>query len=388
MIASSVTEHAPFGSSTAERVINCPASLNLSKRSPRMPPSQAAIDGTAQHALVEHILLEGGDPKSFVGSQVADVVIDDEMATNVIIAHKSAELLLIDYDGEQLIEQRVTHTPGEVGGTGDILAISKDGERALVADHKFGYVEVRPNSYQNKFIAALALSDPSTKDAFAKVEQFKLAIIQPSFDPAHTTFDVGRDEIEQFARTIDLTITTARSPDAPLQIGEWCTYCPAKLACPAWIKRYDDLIDLKKHGEAWTSEKIVAYYEAYKALEPLGEAAKERLKHELANGRMQGKGWRLKAGRLMQKWSGSVKDTLAALRGYGMQDKDIVSVISPAQAKKLTSVDIDSIITKSTSEPSLARDSDEDKPAVPSAAFARAAQTAKGALASRRQTGK
>lgn len=385
MIASSVTEHAPFGSSTAERVINCPASLNLTKKSPRMPASQAAIDGIAQHALVEHILLEGGDPKSFVGSQVADVTIGDEMAMNVIIAHKSAEELLQDYDGEQLIEQKVVHTPGEVSGTGDILAISKDGKRALVADHKFGYVEVKPNSYQNKFIAALAISDPATKDAFANVQDFKLAIIQPSFEPAHTTFDATRDEIEQFRRTIDLTITAARSPDAPLQIGDWCAYCPAKIACPAWTKRYDDLIDLKKHGEAWSTAKIVAYYEAFKNLEPLGEAAKERLKHELANGRMQGMGWRLKPGRLMQKWSASVKDTLAALRGYGMKDSEILSVISPAQAKKLTTVDIDSIIVKSTSEPSLARDSDEDKPAVPAAAFARAAQTAKGALASRRQ---
>ena len=98
-------QHAPFGSSTAERVINCPGSVALNAKSPEQPPSEYAAKGSAQHALIEHLLLEGGEPKDFIGAVFAGVEIDDDLAGGVKIALDAAETLLEDYSGDQLVEQ-------------------------------------------------------------------------------------------------------------------------------------------------------------------------------------------------------------------------------------------------------------------------------------------
>lgn len=401
---SSVSQHATImGSSTCERVVMCPGSVKLVAASPKLPAGQAAEDGTAQHGLIEHILIEGGKPEDFIGTMMGPTQISKEMAQNVVIALESAEALMADYTGMQLIEQRVVHTPVEVFGTADILAISEDGRRALIADHKFGYVEVSPTSMQNKFIAAVGIEDfnhpggegepPSIGELLAKVETFKLAIIQPSFDPAHTTIDVTREEVRAFRKTIDLALTQARSPTAPFAIGVWCGYCPAKLLCPAWRERGKELIDAAAHPE-WAENNIAYLLDVAERTSKLIDAAKERAKFELANGRkVVGErpdgtkiGWRLKPGATQQKWTDPASAMLPELVGIGFEYADIVDIISPAKIKKdkvfksLPEEDqkwIEDAITKSTNEPSLARDSDEGAPAIPAAAFARAAQSTK-----------
>lgn len=396
MTDSSVTAHATvMGSSTAERVINCPGSVSRVARSPRQPTSEAAAKGTAQHAVIEHILINGGAPADFLGTESAGVTITEEMVENLGFALQSAELLLEPYDGYQFIEQRVTHTPELVFGTGDVVAISKDGKRALFADHKFGYVEVEPHNYQNKFIAAVGLRDDAIigydadgpyalTELLADVEEFELAIIQPAFDPAHTTRVVSREEIETFIHTIDLALTQSASPDAPLQIGKWCGYCPAKLTCEAWLERHNDLIDILKHGEAWAHKNIAAILDAGHDFLPLYEAAKERARHELDNARKV-PGWMLGTPKSRQSWNDdlSTPNILASLRGLGLGDDKIVKPITPAAAKKLVGKDpddlkaLDELITISKDAAPLVRDKDPSKaPATPAAAFARAAQTA------------
>lgn len=382
MIASSVQAHATLmGSSTCERVVKCPGSVNLIARSPLMPPSNAAIEGTAQHAMIEHLLLNGGKPSDYIDSEIAGVTITAEHATNVTLALASIDELCQNFLGDQYVELTVRRSD-EVFGTADFVAFDTDRTECLVADHKFGWVEVQADNYQGKFIASTLLVDPEFRELTRDVKTFQLAVIQPSFEPAHVTYDVSREEIEQFSQTIELAITTAKSPDAPFNIGKWCSYCPAKLVCPAWAERVNDLIDKSKHPD-WSLEGISRLLHAAKELEKLFADAKERAKHELVNGRpippVDGKpGWRLTAGRTHQEWSQPPLETLAHLRWFGLTDKQIVDVISPAQAKKLLKgvAELDEIITKSTSAPSLALDRDVDAPAIPAAAFARAAQHA------------
>ena len=90
-------QHAPFGSSTAERVMNCPGSVALNAKSPEQPPSEYAAKGSAQHALIEHLLMEGGEPEDFIGAAFVGVEIDEELASGVSTALKAAEELLADH---------------------------------------------------------------------------------------------------------------------------------------------------------------------------------------------------------------------------------------------------------------------------------------------------
>lgn len=402
-VKSSVVAHATImGSSTCERVVECPGSVRLVAVSPKLPPSQAAEDGTAQHGLVEHVLLNGVDPKDYLGTPISGVEMTREMIANVEIARNSAETLLAKYTGHQMIEQRVVHTPVEVFGTADIFAVSADRKSALIADHKFGYVEVSPSSMQNLFIAATAIEDftvsddgPPLGEVLANVETFELAIIQPSFDPAETVKTVTRDEVRAFRKRMEVALSQAKGANAPINIGSWCTYCPAKLICPAWQERGNDLIDASKHAEEWSKNNIAVLLDVYDKVGKLVAAAKDRAKFELEHGRKiegerDGKriAWKLKPGATRQAWTDPAHVMLPELVEIGFEYDDIVDIISPAALKKsplyktLPEDDqkwIEDGITKSQNEPSLARDTEPGAPALPAAAFARAAETVKHA---------
>jgi hypothetical protein len=369
-------QHAPFGSSTAERVINCPGSVALNAKSPEQPPSEYAAKGSAQHALIEHLLLEGGSPEDYVGAVFAGVEIDDELAGGVRIAFDAAEELLDAYTGDQLIEQRLVIVKDEIFGTGDVIGISEDGTRALIADHKFGYVEVSPDSMQLKFLAAALLADPECAVISKDIEEFELAIIQPAFDPPVTKSTITRAEAEVFLRTIKLAHSASKAPAADVRMGDWCKWCRAKAICPAQRQMFSDLIDVKIHPD-WSLSDLGAFLVSAKEGEKLIEHVQDRVKHELANGRSV-PFWRLKAGSTRLAWAQAATDTIAALRGLGLKGEKAIQPITPAAAKKALGELPDDLVVKTTSAPSLARDTDTADAVLPVAAFAKAAALLKG----------
>lgn len=370
-------KHAQFGSSTAERVINCPGSVSLVAQSPEGSPGDAALRGSAQHALIEHLLLEGGNPDEYVGVRFADYEIDKDMAHDVGIALIAAEELLDGYTGEQFIEKTLVIVPDEVFGTGDVVAISGDGTKALIADHKFGGVEVDADSPQLMFLAAAALADPEASGLFHDIEEFELAIIQPAFDPPVTKRTRTRAEVEVFLRTIKLAHSASQAKNAETKIGKWCKWCRAKAICPSQLQGFNDLIDATKHPK-WSGEHIAKILNQYAEVKSLIEDAQERAKTELEHGRPI-PGWALKPGSARLTWSGSDKDTIAALRGLGLKANDITKAITPAQAKKLLKADLpEDLVVKSTTAPSLVRASETESAALPVAALKRMAALAKG----------
>jgi hypothetical protein len=358
--------------------MNCPGSVALTAKSPEPPPSEYAAKGSAQHALIEHLLLEGGEPADFIGAAFSGVEIDEELADGVAVALKAADELLETYNGEQLIEQRLVIVPDEVFGTGDIVATTRDGTRALIADHKFGYMEVGADSAQLKFLAAAFLVDPAMADISKDVEEFELAIIQPAFEPAMTKTTATRAEIEVFLRSIKLAHSATKSLNAEVAMGDWCKWCRAKAICPAQKKLFADLIDLKLHPD-WSPAQLADILEKAKQVEKLIEDVKDRAKHELANGRPI-PGWRLKPGAMRLTWAMGAKDTIAALRGLGLKGDKAIQPITPAAAKKALKIEElpDDLVVKNTSAPSLARDTDAADAVLPAAAFAKAAALMKG----------
>lgn len=369
-------QHAPFGSSTADRVIHCPGSVALSAKSPEAPPSEHAARGSACHALIEHLLLEGGDAKDFIGATFAEIEIDKEMADDVQIALDATEQLLEPYGGEQFIEKTLVIVPDEVFGTGDVVALSSDGTKALIADHKFGWMEVDASSSQLKFLAAAALVDRDVSDMFKDVEEFELAIIQPAFDPPVTKKTITRAEATVFVRTIVLAHAAMKAPNADVRMGDWCKWCRAKPICPAQQRMFADLVDVKVHPD-WSLDKLGEMLVKGKQVKKLIEEIEERVKHELENGRAV-PGWRLKAGSTRLAWAQGAKDTIAALRGLGLKGDKAIQPITPAAAKKALGELPDDLVVKSTSAPSLARDTDAADAVLPAAAFAKAAAMVKG----------
>lgn len=313
----------------------------------------------------------------FIGATFGGLEIDSELADGVAIALTAAEELLNDFNGEQFIEKRLIIVEDEVFGTGDIVAISSDGTRALIADHKFGFQEVDPTSLQLLFLAAASLVDPDTASMMQDVEEFELAIIQPAFDPATTKRVVTRAEAEVFLRSIKLAHSASKASDADVKMGKWCQWCRAKAVCPAQRQMFADLVDAKLHPD-WSLAELGDMLAKAKQVEKLIDDIKDRVKHELENGRAV-PGWRLKAGSTRLTWAQPAKETIAALKGLGLKGDKAIQPITPAAAKKALGDKLpDDLVVKNTSAPSLARDTDAADAVLPAAAFAKAAALMKG----------
>ena len=224
-------------------------------------------------------------------------------------------------------------------------------------------MEVEANSLQLKFLAAALLADPAMSAVAKDIEEFELAIIQPAFDPPVTKATITRAEAEVFLRTIKLAHSASKAPAAEVRIGKWCKWCRAKAVCPAQRQMFADLIDIKIHPD-WSPQELGDILIKAKQVEKLIETVQERVKHELANGRTV-PGWRLKAGSTRMAWAQSVK---------------AIQPITPAAAKKALKLNElpDDLVVKSTSAPSLARDTDAADAVLPVAAFAKAAALLKG----------
>jgi hypothetical protein len=323
------TRHAVYGGSNASMWLNCPGGVALRTQVPKRPAGQAAIHGSAQHEIMEQLLLEPNNtPDMYGGAVILGVTIEQEHVNAVALALE--EFLKIE---ETFPEDAIIYSEREVAlsdeafGTLDAAIIH--GKRAAIIDFKFGQEEVEADSDQGKTYAVYCMESlPEFKD----VEEIELYIIQPALDPAVDKLVVSREIIETFKTTLVTAIRVSKQPQAPYVEGEWCKYCDAKLVCPPKTQRLETLtapnhiLDLAELG---------AQLKKIKAWEKWADEAQERLQHEIENG-AKGTGWKLVAKRAIRKWK-SEPDTVAMFRKAKIPAAKymVTELVSPAQAEKL-----------------------------------------------------
>jgi len=235
--------HATLSPSSAERWIQCPASVRMSESMPEETESVYAREGTAAHALAELRARE-----QLLGVAVEDEqlkawreeydISDDAEAEMEEHAQGYAEYLrgrLDENPGAQLLlEQRLPTGIPDSWGTSDAIIVSPTVVESV--DFKYG-LGVRVEAVGNPQLRLYGIGAlEAYGDLLGDVETVRLTVYQPrlfhvaSEELAASELRAWRDALLPIARQ-------ALGPDAPFGPSEIaCRWCPASGSCLAQME--------------------------------------------------------------------------------------------------------------------------------------------------------
>ena len=265
--------HSPLGASGSGRWMNCPGSIQLQKKLGIFHTESgfAAKEGTAAHEVLAQCLADGMklEPLDFLGRTVVvegtSFEVDQKMveALNVCYNHvyenmKEARAMgrIISY-----IEVSMQHSKHELMfGTTDcaIVAIRDDGKVVIwVNDLKYGQgIVVEPTTSQIKYYATL-VADRLLKEeiiqSYDDIVLVYLTIMQPRIPHTdgliRTKYLSGEQLYDWYSEMLVPAMKETENPDAVLQMGDWCTFCPVKTHCPAMATAVVDFSSAKPPEE-------------------------------------------------------------------------------------------------------------------------------------------
>lgn len=242
--------HSEVGASSSTRWRTCKGSRNLIAKLAKegkinKSSSRAAAEGTAAHLVLQTCLEDGSDSSDMAGFEITvgewTFVVDDEMVNGVQecldwVRNRISRAKAEGFEVQLYIEKGLTSiTDDDVYGKPDII-IHIVNDRLIVVDFKYGRgISVEPDSDQNYYYSYLSVENYlETPDSVKVVECW---IAQPRIP--HPNGTIRR----HITNATELTawwfdgvlpdIQATRDPNAPLEIGEHCRFCPAKSACPA-----------------------------------------------------------------------------------------------------------------------------------------------------------
>lgn len=226
-------KHALLSASSAHRWLHCPPSAKLTAGVTEAP-SEAALQGTAAHALAEHKLRralkqQSKRPVSKYEDDEMDTYTDDYVAY-VLEQYEQAKQATpgaVIYIEQHLDFSNVV--PGGFG-TGDCLIVA-DGTLHVI-DLKYGLgvlVEAEWNPQMMLYaIGALALFD-----ALYDIEQVALTVFQPRRENV-STWTISVTELNKWAeQTLKPAAELAAKGEGEFYAGAWCQFCRIASTCRA-----------------------------------------------------------------------------------------------------------------------------------------------------------
>lgn len=226
-------KHALLSASSAHRWLHCPPSAKLTAGVTETP-SEAALQGTAAHALAEHKLRRALKQQS---KRPVSKYEDDEMNTHTddyvsYVLEQYEQAKQVTSGAVIYIEQHLDFSnvvPGGFG-TGDCLIVA-DGMLHVI-DLKYGLgvlVEAEWNPQMMLYaIGALALFD-----ALYDIEQVALTIFQPRRENV-STWTISVTELNKWAEhTLKPAAELAAKGEGEFYAGAWCQFCRIASTCRA-----------------------------------------------------------------------------------------------------------------------------------------------------------
>lgn len=229
-------KHALLSASSAHRWLHCPPSAKLTAGVTEAP-SEAALQGTAAHALAEHKLRralkqQSKRPVSKYEDDEMDSYTDDYVA---YVLEQYEQAKQVTSGAVIYIEQHLDFSnvvPGGFG-TGDCLIVA-DGTLHVI-DLKYGLgvlVEAEWNLQMMLYaIGALALFD-----ALYDIEQVALTVFQPRRENV-STWTISVTELNKWAeQTLKPAAELAAKGEGEFYAGAWCQFCRIASTCRARAK--------------------------------------------------------------------------------------------------------------------------------------------------------
>jgi len=343
------------GGSTAKRVMNCPGSVALVQLAPPSPSSVYADKGTLLHTAISEVLL-GEDNvigMTYEGQTLDQTLFDDKVQVALDL------LDTLDPDGQMklAIETRVGFGKFLPGAFGSCDVLGRIGNTAYVIDWKFGEgiaVDAEQNE-QLMYYAAAAMRTPEVAWVFDGAVAIECVIIQP---PVIRQWTTTPERIKQFEKDLKRAVKVASLPEAKLNPGDHCRFCPAKPTCPAMTGAVDRALKVKL--DAVDDEMLGKYAANAVLLQGWIDSLNELVQTKIEKG-YKIPGWKMVAKQGRRQWADEAK-AAAALTELGI-DPYKKELLSPAQAEKKIKNLPDGLTVSVSSGDTLAPESDP-RPAV------------------------
>ena len=320
-------KHYRVGGSTYGRLLQCRGSIN--QRDALEGTKQESIfmaQGTAMHKVLEFCVVHNDMPRDYLGHVVHGVEITQEMVDKVTRALDDWAYLQSVYDTVHEASEVEGLFAADAGGTCDLMAWSD--ETLVLADFKSGdghVVDVTDNP-QLMFYAASLMRNSDYVHLFDDVERIVLAILQPieRLDESYSVQVIAKADLVKFEKQAEIVIQESYDPDAPLNMGPECGFCPAQVFCPAKTgAAHDALLLDPDHLEDLTEAlDLVGYLKDWiKAVE---STALTQMEYGA-----QVEGYKLVNKRATRRW----KDPEAALQYFRRRLGGKANLMSPEKLK-------------------------------------------------------
>jgi hypothetical protein len=331
----------------------CPGSIRLSREVPDAGASNTSVyaqEGTRAHAVAQLSLEKGVDPDFFTGMELGGGKVPEDMADHVRV--------FVDYC-RGLIDEETTHQywiekpfnlgalnpPGPMFGTADFVVYDKYYRTLRVVDLKYGQGVV-VEAIGNKQLRYYALGAALSLGPEYPIDTVYMTIVQPRVshpDGIIRTDTVEFTELVGFANELLDAARATQAPDAPLNPGSHCRFCPASGICPAQRKQALEIAqsDFEVLPAEFTppapatipKEEFVEMLNKLYRLEDWAAAMRAHAQAMLERGE-EVRGFKMVAKRAMRKWMNEA-DVEEALIGEAIEIHQPKELKSPAQIEKL-----------------------------------------------------
>nr|DAS95811.1 MAG TPA: Protein of unknown function (DUF2800) [Caudoviricetes sp.] len=243
--------HALLSASSAHRWLNCPPSAKAVEGTADAP-SDAALQGTAAHALAEHKLLRALKCRS---KRPTSEWIDDEMDALTsdyvdFVLERLAEVRQTCPDAQVFVEQRLDYSHVAPGGfgTGDCVIVAEP--TLHVIDLKYG-MGVQVSAVDNPQLKLYGLGALAAFGALYDITEVQLSIFQPRRANVETWTISTADLITWGQETVAPIAAIAAAGGGEYKAGAWCQFCRIAPTCRA---RADANLALARHEFAPPAE--------------------------------------------------------------------------------------------------------------------------------------
>lgn len=359
------SDHAILSASSAHRWLHCTPSALLGSGEPDQP-SDAALQGTAAHALAEHKLRRALKQRSKRPVSEWD---DDEMETYTddyrdFVLEQLAKARELTPDPLVLIEQRLdfSHLVPDGFGTGDCLIVAD--QTLQVIDLKYG-LGVVVDAERNPQMMLYALGALRLFDALYDIKTISMTIFQPRRDNI-STWTIPVSELNAWAEEVlRPKAALAAKGEGELVPGEWCRFCKLAVRCRA---RAEANLEIAKYEFAHPAELDDAEVaDVLRRIPELTKWANDIQEYATLAAVNQGKVWdgfKLVEGRSIRKYSDAVAVAEAA-KAAGYTDiwkpKELLTItgMERLMGKARFAEILGGLVTKPAGKPTLVPESDK-----------------------------
>lgn len=332
--------HSPLGASGAERWMECPGSVNMS-RGIVDEESDFAAEGTRGHLLGSTAILAGKDAWEYVGQEMEGGVVTKEMAdaVQVYIDHVRPQ-----YNPKLSHVERGFHCPTiheYFYGTADYARIFPRERSATVTDYKHG-AGIVVEAEENPQLMYYAAGFLETLGLWQDIDRVRLEIAQPrAFHPAGPvrSWEIGVNDLATWLEDTLVPAMNVAMVSTETKTGEHCRFCPARgYACPAIMQDMNELeemlmrLNAEGGADELTNEEIGRFLELCDTAKVVGKAVESTGFARLQAGHPI-PGRKLANAKSFREWKEGAD--VALKQTFGDQAFDLPKLKSPAKVEGL-----------------------------------------------------